>query len=151
MKRFVHLFLASLALLMMSGCERLPSVNSLVMTTPDAGNLTFSTHVFADDGSDLYDVIAFTGGKKVSDVITLFFLFDKKTSVGEEIALQNCHFGLSLSSNSEDYASELTSGHIYLKDKSSNRLILQFKDACFTTVRGEYRLSGNLILTPTDN
>lgn len=151
MKRFAHLFLASLALLMMSGCERLPSVNSLVMTTPDAGNLTFSTHVFADDGSDLYDVIAFTGGKKVSDCITLFFLFDKKTSVGEEIALQNCHFGLSLSSNWEDYASELTSGHIYLKDKSSNRLILQFKDACFTTVRGEYRLSGNLILTPTDN
>ena len=31
------------------------------------------------------------------------------------------------------------------------RLILQFKDACFTTVRGEYRLSGNLTLTPTDN
>ena len=126
-------------------------MNSLVMTTPDAGNLTFSTHVFADDGSGLYDVIAFTGGKKVSDFITLVFLFDKKTSVGEEIALQNCHFGLSLSSNSEDYASELTSGHIYLKDKSSNRLILQFKDACFTTVRGEYRLSGNLTLTPTDN
>jgi hypothetical protein len=90
MKRFVHLFLASLALLMMSGCERLPSVNSLVMTTPDAGNLTFSTHVFADDGSGQYDVIAFTGGKKVNDFITLVFLFDKKTGVGEEIALQNC-------------------------------------------------------------
>ena len=82
MKRFVHLFLASLAFLMMSGCERLPSVNSLVITTPDAGNLTFSTHVFADDGSGQYDVIAFTGGKKVNDFITLVFLFDKKTGVG---------------------------------------------------------------------
>ena len=81
MKRFVHLFLACLALLMMSGCERLPSVNSLVMTTPDAGNLTFSTHVFADNGSGQYDVIAFTGGKKVSDCITLFFLFDKKQAL----------------------------------------------------------------------
>lgn len=151
MKRFVHLFLACLAFLMMSGCERFPSQNSLVMTTPDAGNLTFSTHVFADDGSGLYDVIAITGGKKEHDCVSLMFLFDKQTSVGEEIILKNCNFGLFHSSNSEDYTNGLTSGHIYLKDKSSNRLILQFKEACFTTVRGEYRLSGNLTLTPTDN
>ena len=151
MKRFVHLFFACLAFLMMSGCERFPSVNSFVMTTPDAGNLTFSTHVFADDGSGQYDVIAFTGGKKVNDFVSLMFLFDKQTGVGEEIALKNCHFGLSHSSNSEDYASGLTSGHIYLKDKSSNRLILQFKEACFTTARGEYRLSGNLTLTAQNN
>ena len=147
MKRSVYLFLTCLAFLMMSGCERFPSVSSLVMTTPDAGNLTFSTHVFADDGNGLYDVIAFTGGKKVDDFVTLMFLFDKETGVGEEIILKNCNFGLSHSSNSEDYASGLTSGHIYLKDKSSDRLILQFKDACFTTARGEYRLSGNLTLT----
>ena len=121
------------------------------MTTPDAGNLTFTTHVFADDGSGQYDVIAFTGGKKVNDFVTLVFLFDKKTGVGEEITLKNCHFGLSHSSNLDDYASELTSGHIYLKDKSSKRLILQFKEACFTTARGEYRLHGDLTLTATDN
>ena len=151
MKRFAHLFLACLVISMTSGCERFPSVNSLVVTTPDAGNLTFTTHVFADDGSGLYDVIAITGGKKVNDFVSLMFLFDKQTGVGEEITLKNCHFGLSHSSNSDDYASGLTSGHIYLKDKSSNRLILQFKDACFTTVRGEYRLSGNLTLTPTGN
>ena len=151
MKRSIHLFLACLAFWMMSGCERFPSGNSFVMTTPDAGNLTFTTHVFADDGSGQYDVIAFTGGKKVDDFVTLAFLFDKQTGVGEEITLKNCHFGLSHSSNSEDYANGLTSGHIYLKDKSSSRLILQFKDACFTTARGEYRLSGNLTLTPTDN
>jgi len=150
MKRFIHLFLASLALLTMSGCERFPSVNSLVMTTPDAGNLTFSTHIFSDDGSGQYDVIAITGGKKEHDCVSLMFLFDKQTGVGEEIILKNCSFGLFHSSNSEDYASGLTCGHIYLKDKSSNRLVLQFKDACFTTVRGQYRLSGNLTLTPTD-
>ena len=151
MRRFVHLFLAGLVILMASGCERFPLANSFVMTTPDAGNLTFSTCHFADDGSGRYDVIAMTGGKKENDSVSLMFLFDKETGVGEEITLLNCNFGLIFSSNSNDYASELTSGHIYLKDKSSDRLVLQFKDACFTTARGEYRLRGNLTLTATDN
>lgn len=142
MKKKTALFVLCVSALLAYDCEKvsLDDYQEFVMTTPDVGNLTFETlnAIFQDDE---YYVSAMTGRKQSWDDLWLTLSFNKGTSIGSKIKVNNCFFGIMTNA---PYTNMLSSGQIYLKAKTENSISLRFINVRFTTDRGDYRLSGDL-------
>lgn len=142
MKKMTTLFVLCVSALLAYDCEKvsLDDYQEFVMTTPDVGNLTFETlnAIFQDDE---YYVSAMTGRKQSWDDLWLTLSFNKGTSIGSKIKVNNCFFGIMTNA---PYTNMLSSGQIYLKAKTENSISLRFINVRFTTDRGDYRLNGDL-------
>ena len=146
MKKIVPLLVLCLTALLAYGCEKMSQDEhqEFVMTTPDVGNLTFEKKTAQHYGNE-YIVSATTKGSEdvtVHDHLMLALAFDKNTGIGKRISVNSCTFGPY--NNNSLFTNELKSGHIYLKNKTERNIILRFKDVCFTTDWGDYRLNGDL-------
>ena len=87
---------------------------------------------------------AHTDGRMVYNSIFLsMYLKEKSLVVGKKPVIERFSFGLPLSSDSRDYAG-LEKGHIYVKERRDNLIILRFDNAIFELGHGTYRLHGDL-------
>ncbi len=87
---------------------------------------------------------AHTNGRMVYNSIFLsMYLKEKSLVVGKKPVIERFSFGLPLSSDSRDYAG-LDSGHIYVKERHDNLIVLRFDNALFELAHGTYRLHGDL-------
>ena len=88
--------------------------------------------------------LAHTDGRMVYNSIFLsMYLKEKSLVVGKKPVIERFSFGLPLSSDSRDYAG-LDKGHIYVKERHDNLIVLRFDNAVFELGRGTYRLHGDL-------
>ena len=116
-------------------------------TSPTALNFTKCSFFFnPPDVPDCRQVIAFTEGKMVDDVIYLSFCFYDDTAVGEELKLERMDFGMPLSSNSADYANSFT-GKMILKAVNRHKAVILMENVHFTIAHGEFVLNGDLVAT----
>ena len=149
MKKLTTLLILCVMALVAYDCEKvsLDDYQEFVMTTPDVGNLSFESlnATYLDNGCY---VSAITDRKQGADILWLTLSFDKDTSIGNRTKLRSCSFGPFMNS---PYADKMSGGEIYLKEKTEKVITLRFKDVCFTTDRGEYRLRGDLTFILTDN
>ena len=60
--------------------------------------------------------------------------------------LKNVHyFGYPCSSNIDDNTFTIKSGHVYLKSRTDDQIVVRFKNACFSlSADGDYLLNGDL-------
>ena len=78
-----------------------------------------------------------------NSIFLSMYLNEKSLVVGKKPVIERFSFGLPLSSDSRDYAG-LDSGHIYVKERHDNLIVLRFDNALFELVHGTYRLHGDL-------
>ena len=146
MKRF-GLWAAAAALMIAAyGCKKLfqDEYQAFVMTTPDVGNLTFKKLSAWDaDGQYILNARTDVSGDVIDHTwVVMNLSFDKGTRIGKRITPNSCTFGPY--NTEDDYAKALSSGHIYLKNKTETNITLRFKDVCFKMDWGDYRLNGDL-------
>ncbi len=146
MKKIVSLVVLCLAALFTCGCEKLSEDKhqDFVMMTPDVGNLTFKKLTAQSlDGQYILTAKTDMSGDVVGHTwVVMSLSFDKDTRIGEKITINGISFG---PYNTENiYATSLSSGRIYLKNKTDRNVILRFKDVRFTMDWGVYILNGDL-------
>lgn len=146
MKKIVSLVVLFLAALFTCGCEKLSEDKhqDFVMMTPDVGNLTFKK-LTAQTVDSQYILTARTdvSGDVIDHTwVVMHLSFNKDASIGKVLTLNGISFG---PYNTENiYATSLSSGRIYLKNKTDRNVILRFKDVRFTMDWGVYILNGDL-------
>ena len=146
MKKIIPLLALCFAALLAYGCKKLSQDErqAFVMTTPDVGNLTFKKLSAQDvDGQYFLNARTDVSGDVIDNTwVVMNLSFDKGTRIGKRITLNSCTFGPY--NTEDDYAKALSSGHIYLKNKTETNITLRFKDVCFKMDWGDYRLNGDL-------
>ena len=123
---------------------------TVLSKSDDTGNtedLAFSSAYFMEP-SDIEGCVytcASTNGKKVNDAIWLFmYLKEDSMKVGKEPEFERIDFGLFFSSDSRNYA-DTFDGHVYLKEHSSEQLVLRFDKVSFKLAAGTFTLNGDLV------
>ena len=81
------------------------------------------------------------------DLAPALFLYLKEKSMkeGNEPVIERLDFGVFYSSDSRNYTSEIEKGHIYVKERQRDRIVLHFKNVCFNIAAGKYTLNGDLV------
>jgi hypothetical protein len=63
---------------------------------------------------------------------------------GAEPEIERLDFGIMYSSDSRNYTSVIQKGHIYVKERERDRIVLRFKNVCFNIAAGEYIYNGDI-------
>ena len=167
MKRLYFIIALCLGIAAFSACEKMSAdrlskdvpftikspdgvTRTVLSKSEDTGNtkdLVFSTSYFMEQ-SDIEGCVftcASTNGKKVDDAIMLFmYLKEESMKVGKEPEFERIDFGLFYSSDSRNYA-DTFDGHVYLKEYSSEQLVLRFDKVSFKLAAGTFTLNGDLV------
>ena len=172
MKKFFPFITVCLGLMLAVSCEKIEvgniNVNEdipLKLTMPDGfktvssvsdsegsedtdgkSDLSFSRATFKElsDKEGCIHLSAFTNGRMVHDSFYMsFYLKRDSLRPGKEPEFESILFCLPLSSDSRSYTDSF-SGHIYLKEYSSEKVTLRFKKTVFEIGQGAYKLDGDL-------
>lgn len=149
MKRFaVSLFLVATAL-SVSNCGSSASLISgdqmLILGKPYPNDHSFHRAI-ATEIEDGFKVASDWGrGEFDSNTIRIEFSIDNDIKVGHEVPMEHCYFGYPCSSNIDDNTFTIKSGHVYLKSRTDDQIVVRFKNACFSlSADGDYLLNGDL-------
>ena len=84
-------------------------------------------------------------GEFDSNTIRIEFSIDHDIKVGHEVPMEHCYFGYPCSSNIDYNTFTIKSGHVYLKSRTDDQIVVRFKNACFSlSADGDYLLNGDL-------
>lgn len=174
MKRLAFLITACLGLMLAISCEKsrlgtgdITGSQPLTLSLPDG--TTYSMLVKSDEGegtdgksdlafrnatfqypSDIEGCVflsAFTNGRMVHDSFFMsLYLKADSLSPGKEPEFERILFCLPLSSYSGARA-DTFKGHIYIKEQSSEQIVLRFKKTVFELSGANYTLNGDLVYT----
>ena len=153
MKRFTVLLFLFSAALMISSCgtssnSSVSGDQEFILKTPypnDPNDQSYHKAVATETENGFKVVSDWGRGEFDSILIRIKFSIDQDTKVGQEIPMEHCFFGYPASSNSDDFTFALKSGHVYLKSKSDNKLVLRFMSTCFTLrADKDFLLNGDL-------
>lgn len=75
----------------------------------------------------------------------LFYLKEKGMKAGAEPEIEWLDFGIMYSSDSRNYTSVIQEGHIYVKERERDRIVLRFKNVCFRIGAGEFIYNGDIV------
>lgn len=123
---------------------------TVLSKSDDTGNteeLAFSSAYFMkpSDIEGCVYALASTNGKMVYDAIMLsMYLREGSLKIGKEPEFERIDFGLFFSSDSRNYA-DTFNGHVYLKEHSSEQLVLRFDKVSFKLAAGTFTLNGDLV------
>ncbi|MBR4134025.1 MAG: hypothetical protein IKU04_05835 [Bacteroidales bacterium] len=123
---------------------------TVLSKSDDTGNteeLAFSSAYFMkpSDIEGCVYTLASTNGKMVYDAIMLsMYLREGSLKIGKEPEFERIDFGLFFSSDSRNYA-DTFNGHVYLKEHSSEQLVLRFDKVSFKLAAGTFTLNGDLV------
>ena len=153
MKRFAVLQFLFASALMISSCgtstnSSISGEQEFILETPypdDPNDQSFHRAIATETEDGLMLVSDWGRCEFDSLMIRIKFSIDYYTKVGQEIPMEHCFFGYPASSNSDDFTFALKSGHVYLKSKTDNKLVLRFMNTCFTLrADKDYHLNGDL-------
>ena len=74
-----------------------------------------------------------------------FYLKEKSMKTGSEPEIERLDFGIFYSSDSRNYTSVIQKGHIYVKERERDRIVLRFKNVCFKIGAGEFIYNGDIV------
>ena len=155
MKRVLLFSLIAFAVLLgFSGCSAMKADDDdvgidtpLILEGPD-GEMPMSFVAYYPDPTgepeDTFRVIAHTGGKLVFDSLWLTFSVFDNTKVGKELNLRSLNFGAPASSDSRNYTDTFT-GRMILKEKTPDKVVIQFKHVRLSIAHGNYHLNGTMV------
>lgn len=153
----VSLFLVATAL-SVSNCGSSASLISgdqmLILETPYPNDHSFHRAIateiehraIATEIEDGFKVASDWGrGEFDSNTIRIEFSIDHDIKVGHEVPMEHCYFGYPYSSNFDDKTFTIKSGHVYLKSRTDDQIVVRFKNACFSlSADRDYLLNGDL-------
>ena len=86
----------------------------------------------------------FLGCKDLAPAL-FFYLKEKGMKAGAEPEIERLDFGIMYSSDSRNYTSVIQKGHIYVKERERDRIVLRFKNVCFKIAAGEFIYNGDIL------
>ena len=143
-----------LAYLTLASCSK-DSSNSLsgdlpfTVTTPDT-KVSFDNedqninYIHFISPSDIDGCAFFFLGCKNLAPALFFYLKEKSMKAGAEPEIERLDFGIMYSSDSRNYTSIIQKGHIYVKERERDRIVLRFKNVCFKIAAGEFIYNGDI-------
>ena len=143
-----------LAYLTLVSCSK-DSSNSLsgdlpfTVTTPDT-KVSFDNkdqninYIHFISPSDIDGCAFFFLGCKDLAPALFFYLKEKSMKAGAEPEIERLDFGIIYSSDIRNYTSEIQKGHIYVKERERDRIVLRFKNVCFKIGAGEFIYNGDV-------
>ncbi|MBO4918467.1 MAG: hypothetical protein J5374_11395 [Bacteroidales bacterium] len=155
MRRKAFLFpILCLAFLTMASCSKdsLQSVSGdlpFTVTTPETKVSIDNTdqdiiYVHFISPSDIDGCVFFCLNFKGLDPALFFYLKEKSMKAGAEPEIERLDFGIFYSSDSRNYSSVIQKGHIYVKERERDRIVLRFKNVCFKIGAGEFIYNGDV-------
>jgi hypothetical protein len=85
----------------------------------------------------------FLGYKDLAPAL-FFYLKEKGMKAGSEPKIERLDFGIFYSSDSRNYTSIMEKGHIYVKERQDDRIVLRFRNVCFKIAAGEFIYNGDI-------
>ena len=143
-----------LAYLTLASCSK-DSSNSLsgdlpfTVTTPDT-KVSFDNedqninYIHFISPSDIDGCAYFFLGCKDLAPALFFYLKEKSMKAGAKPEIERLDFGIMYSSDSRNYTSIIQKGHIYVKERERDRIVLRFKNVCFKIAAGEFIYNGDI-------
>lgn len=155
MRRKAFLFpILCLAFLTMASCSKdsLQSVSGdlpFTVTTPETKVSLYSkdqdiNHIHFTSPSDIDGCAFFFLSAKGLAPTLFFYLKEKSMKAGAEPEIERLDFGIIYSSDSRNYSSVIQKGHIYVKERERDRIVLRFKNVCFKIGAGEFIYDGDV-------
>lgn len=155
MKRNVFLFpVLFLAFLSLASCSKdsLQDVSGdqpFTVTTPETKVSIDNTdqninYIHFISPSDIDGCAFFFLSSKGLAPALCFYLKEKSMKTGAEPEIERLDFGIFYSSDSRNYTSVIQKGHIYVKERERDRIVLRFKNVCFKIGAGEFIYDGDV-------
>jgi len=155
MKRNVFLFpVLFLAFLSLASCSKdsLQGVSGdqpFTVTTPETKVSIDNTdqninYIHFISPSDIDGCAYFFLGYKDLAPALFFYLKEKGMKAGSEPKIERLDFGIFYSSDSRNYTSIMEKGHIYVKERQDDRIVLRFRNVCFKIAAGEFIYNGDI-------
>ena len=147
MKKAFILFMVAMLPILAVSCHKNQEGSSMngAVKNADNGTALQITELSAKNTSEYGGSIYLTLSAKEGTVpIWLSMFISPDAKVGETLSFNNIHFGIPISSNSEDYTDEFT-GRMTLAGKDSKSVSVEMKNTAFKIAHGTYTFDGTFV------